>query len=408
MAIADMPITGITDNPVNRVASPYEIIAAAKWSSLSTFANQWFYHPDMMAIRIILIAIAAQFDPHSEPIWMFLNGPSGSGKTALGINPMMNLPNITTVDSLTVHTFLSGYIGSENAGLLKQIGPSGTILFPDFTTFLSLRDDNRRELASQMRRIYDGKLDTKNGAKTSDSWSGKLTIIAAVTPIIERYWGLLREMGDRFLQVRWPRYHGPSVAAASRKHQGREKFIADNLLRLTTDFFTSPRINYNGIPDVTDAQGDQLAAMAEIVCYLRAQVNREATGNREIRDVPQIEQTGRVGKGLPALVRYSAVLMRRDYINADDMAIASRIAIDCLPHTRAMIIQSIPPDDSIGATDLMKLTNINPSTLKWNMDELSALGIIDISHSDIETSYKMSSHIREMWKMAFPGHLNPT
>src|ERR1022692_3870576 len=118
-----------------RIASPYEIIALDKWSSLSTFSHQWFFKPDMMAIKIIMICIAAQFDPRSEPIWMFLNGPSGSGKTAMGINPMMGLPNITTVDSLTVHTFLSGYIGSPNAGLLKEIG-SGTILFPDFTTFL--------------------------------------------------------------------------------------------------------------------------------------------------------------------------------------------------------------------------------------------------------------------------------
>lgn len=333
---------------------------------------------------------------------MFLNGPSGSGKTALGINPMMNLPNITTVDSLTVHTFLSGYIGSENAGLLKQIGPSGTILFPDFTTFLSLREDNRKELAGQLRRIFDGKLDTKNGAKTSDSWKGKITIVAAVTPVIERYWNLLREMGDRFLQVRWPRHHGPSVAAASRKHQGREKYIADTLVNFVTDYFTTPRMSYVAIPDVTDSQGDQLAALSEIVCFLRAQVSRESTGAREIRDVPQVEQTGRVGKGLPALVRYSAVLARRDHITDDDMAIARRVAIDCMPHTRAEIITHIPPDDPIGAVDLKKLVNVNDSTLRWNMDELEALGVINIEHSQIETTYRMSPHIREMWKTAFP------
>src|SRR5882672_3692632 len=382
---------------------PSEVISLDKWSSLSTFCSEWFYKPDMTAIKVILIAIAAQFDPHSEPIWIFLNGPSGSGKTAIGINPMMGLPNITSVDSLTVHTFLSGYIGSANAGLLKQIGPSGTILFPDFTTFLSLREENRRELASQLRRIFDGKLDMKNGAKTGDSWEGKITIIAAVTPIIERYWGLLREMGDRFLQVRWPRLHGPSVAAASRRHQGREKFIANGLLTRTTDFFTSPRINYNSIPDVNDIQGDQLAALSELVCYLRAQVSREATGNREIRDIPQIEQTGRVGKGLPAIVRYSALIMRRDHIIDDDMTIAKRVAIDCLPHTRSSIITAIPPDDSIGAVDLMKLTNINESTLRWNMDELEALGVIIKDTGGVETSYRMSAHIREMWKIAFPG-----
>src|SRR5258708_3103344 len=392
----------MASNLITFPPSPFATIALTKWTNLCEFTNSWFYKPDMTAIKVILIAIASQFDPSSEPIWMFLNGPSGSGKTAVGINPLMGLPNITSVDSLTVHTFLSGYIGSANAGLLKEIG-QGTILFPGFNSLLSLRTEARKDIASQLRRIFDGKLDMKNGAKTGDSLTGKITIIAAVTPIIERYWGLLREMGDRFLQVRWPRYHGPSVAAASRRHQGREKFIADGLLSRTSDFFTSPRMNYTSIPDITDSQGDQLAALAEIVCYLRAQVSREATGNREIRDIPQIEQTGRVGKGLPALVRYSAVLMRRDHILDEDMAIARRVAIDCLPHTRAEIITHLPPDDPIGATDLMKIANINPSTLKWNMDELEALGVVDKADSSIETSYQMSKHIREMWKVAFPS-----
>lgn len=394
--------TDNTDNINNQVASPAETSSLTKWASLSDFSNQYFFRPDMTAIRAILVAIAAQFDPHSEPIWMFLNGPSGSGKTALGINPMMSLPNITSVDTLTIHTFLSGYIGSSNAGLLNQIGPSGTILFPDFTTFLSLREDNRKELAGQLRRIFDGKLDLKNGAMTSNSWTGKITIIAAVTPVIERYWGLLREMGDRFLQVRWPRHHGPSVAKMSRLHQGHEKFIADGLLSRTEAFFTTPRMSYVAIPDVSDDQSDQLAALSELVCYLRAQVIRDSTGSRAILDVPQIEQTGRVGKSLPAMVRYSAVLMRRDYIHPDDMALAKRIAIDCLPNARAAIITSIPPDGPISDDAIISMTGINQSTLKWNMDELEALGIIKVASSSFGTTYEMTSHIREMWKIAFP------
>lgn len=386
------------------ISSPTQspsVTSDTKWSSLSAFSEEWFYKPDMMAIRIILICIAAQFDPQSEPIWMFLNGPSGSGKTALGINPMMGLPNVISIDSLTSHTLISGYIGNDNAGLLKR-HPHGTYLIPDFTTILSLREDSRREIASQLRRVFDGKLDRENGALTGAGWEGKITIIAAVTPVIERYWGFLRDMGDRFLQVRWPRHHGPAVANKYRKHQGREKFIKDGLRNRVEDFFTNPRMIFANIPDVSDSQGDQLAALSEITCYLRAQVNRESSGNREIRDVPQIEQTGRVGKGLPALVRYSAVISRRDHITEDDMAIAKRVAIDCMPHTRALIMSHMSATEATDAKDIITKTGINESTLIWNMAELEALGVIKIASSSYGTNYEMTSHIKEMWRLAFP------
>lgn len=385
----------------DRVQSAAEIVTARKWLTLTEYLQQWFYKPDIQAIAVILTCVMAQFDPHSEPIWMFLNGPSGSGKTAIGINPLIGLPNMHFVDCITAHTFISGYVGNDNASLVHRIGSSGTIAFPDFTTYLSLREDVRKEIAGQMRKIFDGQLKLDNGALTNKEWKGKITIIAAVTPVIERYWGLLRDMGDRFLQVRWPRHHGPSVAKFSRRQSGHEKEIKDTLERLYTDFFTTPAVNFNHIPQLTESQGDQLDVMAEIACTLRANVTRESTGSRAIIDIPTVEQTGRVGKGLPALARYHAMLHRRDVITPADMEVARRVALDSLPNTRATIMKAIPFDRPIGAVTMMELTGIHRSTLQWNIDELTALGAVRVDTGGVENTYEMTPTMAEMWKLAF-------
>lgn len=383
------------------IPSPAEMVSTAKWNVVTDYIKQWHYKPDIQSLDTILTCIAGQFDPHSAPIWLFLIGPSGSGKTSLGLSPLINLPNVHEVSTLTEHTWFSGYIGSKNAGLVNQIG-SGIATFPDFTTILSLRDDARNGIAGHMRLVYDGKAAPQNGALSIQPWKGKITVIAAVTPVIERYWGFLRDMGDRFVQVRWDRLHGPSVAKATRGQQDHQKIIAETMVRNMTDFFTSPKINYIAIPDVNVTQGDRLDNMSEITCIMRTQVHREATGNREIRDIPQVEQTGRVGKSLPALVRYHSILHRRNYIDDSDMAIATRVAIDSIPYTRSRIITAIPPSTGISASNLQDLLNISESTIKWNMDELIALGVIKESTNMAGRCYEMTKKFKDMWMIAFP------
>lgn len=394
----------ITPPAVIPVNSRDQQIISRKWTSLVDHLELNFYRPDIMALDVALTVAAAQFEPQMESIWLFVVGPSGSGKTSIIINSCCDLPNAHILGKITPHTFLSGFTGKKDASLLQRIG-SGIFLFKDFTTILSLRQEARTEIASQIREIADGYFCSDTGSKDKDEWRGKMSAIAAVTPIIEHYWALLRNMGDRFIQVRWPRLDGMKTADMARRQQGRETIIAAEMRALTLSFFTGPPKIAIPPPDLSAAQARRLSALAEIVSHLRANVERASEGTREIKDMPQIEQTGRLGKALPALARFHAALHRKLSIDEADMDIAIRVAMDSIPYTRMKVMEAIPPADVIGAVDVRRMLSITDSALKWTTDELVAVGAIVVSDNLTigETVYQMSDHIREMWGIAFPG-----
>lgn len=382
--------------------SQVQAASARNWAALVTFSEEWFYKPDMMALAGMMAGYASHFDIQLPSIWMFVIGPSGSGKTSHLLNCLSQLPNAWMLGDITPKTFLSGYIGNKNASLLHQMGPSAVGLFKDFTTVLSMRQEARAEIGSQFREISDGSFNKHTGGGEELKWEGKLSCFAAVTPAVDKYWGFLKIMGNRFINLRMERQPGMEVAAYTRKQQGRERDIKLELQRLAKIFFCGPPPITYPPPQLSDAQGNRLDAMAEISAYLIGHVERDANSNsREIRESPQVDQTGRLGKSLPTIARYHAALHRKSAIDEDDLTVATRVAFDTMPPARSIIIRLIPHDDMIGIIDLEEQSGLTRGTLTWNMDELIALKIVEEVPGCPETTYRMTPYIKSLWRIAF-------
>ena len=370
------------------------------YRALESHCTTFFYKPDMEALRIVLAIHAAQFAQQLDSIWCFVIGPSGSGKTAFCINSCLDLPQTCLLGKITPHTFISGFKGAEHS-LLYEF-PNGTFLFKDFTTILSMRQDARTELFGQIREIADGYWTARGGNHEEKPWTGKISAIAACTYEVEKYWAMHSVMGDRFVQIRWPRLSGPAVAAYSRRQSGHEKDIASEMRRLAKQLFQGDSI-IPPAPPLSEDQSTRLDHLAEIVAYTRGHVSRDVSGNsRDIKDSPQIEQTGRLGKAIPAIVRYHAALLRKPVCDEEDIQVGVRVAMDCIPYTRSRIMACIPPKDEIGATDILRMSGLTKSALDWTGDELVALGVLDRCETGIETTYKLTDHLKEMWGIAFP------
>jgi len=119
-------------------------------------------------------------------------------------------------------------------------------LLKDFTTVLSMHREKRAKILAQLREIHDGMFKRNFGTDETKIWKGRITIIAAVTPVLDRHISIFAALGERFLQTFNTANginHRGSVAGASllsggtsgralRKVQARRHFAAGQTIVL--------------------------------------------------------------------------------------------------------------------------------------------------------------------------------
>lgn len=354
-------------------SSPAEL-ALERWVALSDHLDRWYYDVDKEALRIALAVGISHGFLDDDPVWLFIVGVSGSGKS-IPINCLSTLLNAYIIGDLTASTFLSGYNeGKGKFGFLKQVGTNALFLFKDFTTFLSKRPEVRGEIASQMREIYDGCFTKPTGASTFQQWEGKVTCIAACTPVLERAWAVHREMGERWVQVRWRDSDSylTSEKAALQINNSRE--ITKELKRLASIFMDQTTLH--AARPLTDL--DQLIHLAHLISLMRCQVNRDSHPPRTIVDIPRPEKPTRLIKAMAQIARAHATLFRRE-IEAEDLAAARRVGLDSIPEARMRFMMNVPDKSSISQGQLQEMSGIPMSTVAWIAEELAALDIITTS-----------------------------
>src|SRR5258707_2518586 len=171
--------------------------------------------------------------------------------------------------------------------------------------------------------------------------------------------------------------------------------------KLALSFFQStPPISYPP-PQLSPAQITRVASMAEIVAHARGAVPRHQITNA-ITDLPQIENSGRMSKSLASLISSHAALFRRETVGEEDILIGKRVALNTIPSTRALIIDSIPLDKSVTIAHLQIQTGLPASTINYLVGDLEHLGVLRIQRHDIlDNQISLSPEISNLWKQAF-------
>lgn len=375
------------------MATSYEICTSlGSWQVLNNYINEWFHRPDLEALRIAF-AVSLAHRTTSDPVWLFVIGPAASGKTSIVINCLWSLTDAHLCGDLTPKTLLSASRGS-NVSLLERVGTHPLLLFKDFTTILSKRDDDQKEIISQFRELWDG-LVIKDTGRIRKEWRGKATIIAACTPAVERAWGFHRDMGERFVQVRWPNGNPQRISERARAQIGHEEEIAHNMRELSKRFFDSAS---NELPELSIEQGTRIDNLASISALLRTQVIRESSNKRSIMDIGCTEEPGRITKACSLIAKSHAALFNRE-INDQDMKASKRIAIDSIPANRLRVIDCIPTDAEISVNDIVSLTDMLLRTVHWVADELEALQIITIARARTGNMLRFRQTFAENWKL---------
>lgn len=355
-------------------------------TKLHRFTHSIFASPDLEAIDILYAICRAHFFTGTKPVSLWLTGASGSGKTELGIRLLECLPHTYQVGDLTTKSLISARRGAQ--GILHQLVKdkndhySGILLFKDFTSFLSKRADDRTEIAAQIREIADGAWSRNTGerGKSRIEWKGKVSIIAACTPILEAYWATLKIMGDRQLTIRWHEPSDRDCCSRVNEHDGKEDQIRATLYGLSKAYFGVP---VPGPPPPLPISFDEcLTEMSILSCWLRQPVHRDAYKD-VVDDVSPREKPTRTLKSLRmVLAGHSAMLGRP--IGPLDLKIAYRLAFDSVAVRRMAIVNSLQPGLEVTLPEVAEMTNEPYASIRREAQNLDAIGVVKLSKVTID------------------------
>jgi hypothetical protein len=314
--------------------------------TLEAVVRKWFYQPDFQAILIVLGAMKSHYLRIGDPAWIFHVAPPGTGKTTSTIAGAANLPGVILLGDFSENTLLSGFYGHESPGVLEKLGPStkegntlvttgdGILMCKDFTTVLSMKREKRGAILSQLREIHDGEFKRTFGTGESKAWRGRITVIAAVTPALDRYYSIFSTLGERFLQVRSPRLPAEAAAVVIAQ-QGHEAKIKEELSTAVQVVFNQ---SLDTPPELKPVMVMRISNLAEMVAIGRTHVGRSSY-TREVEYVPEPESPTRIAKGLAGLAKGIAAIKQHPVVTEDDFEDVFRVAMDCLPEVRRAIVK---------------------------------------------------------------------
>jgi hypothetical protein len=383
--------------------------AQDRFTVLKEHLEHWYYQPDLQSLLITLAVGISHFVPEADPVWLFVMGPSGGGKTSINIRAASALPKTHSVSDLTENAILSGYHANTrkktaSIGLLVDVGVSGIVLMKDFTTILSKRDDERKKIIAALREIHDGHFDRTLGNVGKIGWDGKVTIIAATTQSLEGCWAVLRDMGERFIQVRTLRADGVAVAQTAIKQIGHEKAIAQKTVKLARQFIDFDSLKFTGNGFRWDAQFEEIKYLAEYVAHCRAPTHHPNNKIEAVK-VGETEAPSRLMKAFGQIAHAYALMFRRE-IGEGELSAVRRVALDSVQTPRAKLLSLIPDDSDISRPDIVRLTGLANSSVGWIAAELEALKIIKVNN-EIEHRYSFTVDFQELrHKSGLTGKIN--
>jgi hypothetical protein len=355
---------------------------ASGLAQLLSQLGSWLDLPDPGPTIVSCAAAAAVPLDGEEAAWLLNVAPPSAGKTEA-----VNLLDRVTNGRLNEITSagLLGWSRGKNphpVGILARIPGNALVTFGDLSSLLATSDrGGRDQVFGLLRRAYDGHVTrdvTPSGGASKGAgsleWSGRLTVVAAVTNAIDRYTAHADALGPRWLYVRAedrPLQSRRSAAKAARQAGVRE--ARAEAITIATELIMRARAEITQT-SVSDKVADAVEDAVLVTCWGRAAVPRNGYGRREIEDVPIIEEP-------PRLIRQSHVLARGLYaLRLDDQqveAMMRRIALDSMPAARLAVLRALAKDGGLNTTRIAQASGLHWHVAHRHCEDLAAIGVAD-------------------------------
>jgi len=364
-----------------------------------TFKKWLFIGSDEDVIDVIFSA-AIDRRIKGDPLWMALISPSGGTKTEI-VRSLKN-DDIYTLDSVTPHTFVSGRVDRDEdgnpvpvIGILKEIDKK-VLIIKDFTVLLGKRREDRDEIFSQLRSLYDGYIEFAFGtSSTPVRIEASIGLIIACTPALDSFTKMYLQLGERFLKIR----HHPDSKQATHKaleNLGKEEQMRKDLINAANRFLKN--LKTDELPSINEKCKLLIEDIALSVAILRTPVPINFW-KFEINDAaqPVTEYPTRLVKQLMKLVYSLAIIRERKIVNKEDIETVKRVARDtCVPN-RIAIIQNMlaPPNAQFTTSAISKAAKIPLATCWRELKEMEYLGLVEYEKREETATYGPAKHTPE-------------
>jgi hypothetical protein len=387
---------------------------AVTLSDLKRTIYKWLNIKDQNVIEIVLAFSIGERLP-GDPLWLFLIAPPGGAKTEL-LRAIEGSRHYHLSD-LTSKTFVSGLMlgtGEQRRkieDLLPQLDKQ-VLIFKDFTTVLEKNKDERAEIFAQLREIYDGKFSKKFGTMDKKvSYEARFGLVAGVTPVIDRYWKVMQQLGERFLKYRWDE-DADLVTRQALAVEGQEAQMREEIHTSMMGFLTHLSVTEPTFPKELE---DPLISAAMMLATLRTPITIRSSQSDFYYDfIPMPERPTRLVKQLKKLCKALAVVRGRDAVESSDVLTAIDVALSTAPQDRMAVLKAVREKegsslDGCTVVQIRQIVGLPETSIRNILQQLSMLNLVIESKVSREkggwqehiTYYKLSSKVGALSPPAF-------
>ena len=356
--------------------------------------------PDYSVIEFVCgVGVTAEMD--GDPMWGLLVAPPSTAKTE-AVRVLGDVAD-EALDEVTPAGLLSWSRGKspKQVGVLADHPGRCFATIGDLSTILAASDRGRRdELFALLRRAHDGAV-TRAHNQGMLEWRGRLTLLAAATPTVDRYSSHADALGPRWVYFRLPDLSDRERLDASRAARANSRGIEAHrhLARAEASRAVAEAVKRLDVARLSPELEGKIDDATQVACLGRAAIERSGYGRQEIISQPIVEGPGRLAIQLAHLARALDALQLAE---PEVARIVQKVALDSMPSARQAVLKVLAAGELIATAELARRAGLNRGVARRALEELKEVGLTTYDGADRDDGEE-DQQARKPWMLDGPS-----
>jgi hypothetical protein len=315
-----------------------------------------------------------------EPLWGFLVDPSSGGKgedISMCDGVLDEQVDNLTLAGLFTNTAKPNQPVKVSGLLARHYQQNFTVAIKDLSTMLTdpkKSGSQKDDLYAALRKVYDGEY-TREMQGTHIGWQGRMTLLAGVTPAIDRFSSYMDHLGSRQLYCRFPEADVNTRVKFARKAVDRTGTAAARKAAQdqTTNIINAAQACVSNV-ELSEAMSDLISRCSVITGFGRSPVQREHWARYEVSADISSELPGRVAHELKLL---AASLLALGLPEPHVARIVRDTALDSMPAERCKVLRVVASSpEPVTPYKVRKESRLEYRAVERTLDDWRAIGLV--------------------------------